>query len=240
MLQVKVGSADEALKRELDLLRADEQSLKALQSTHCRSFAVQKEIDMLKRLLEEEAASLSVLEKSLDSQVRFGEVNMKALEDLRKRVSEEDATRARVLAENRRLEALCSKETLHARDLKVRVRDQLNQERITFEHLATRETALQRARDDLQFCERTRKCELDNIMRMERWMERATKEQLHLSEMCKRCGLADASLASQPISSGASAEPPRQTPLLSLRRETAELMHQVVVSARLLEEKYRH
>lgn len=232
-MQVKLVFTERCVNDENDRIAKCLNTLAALKAPHAHSAAEGKELSMLKRLLQEEASALGVLEKSLASQMRFEDCSLASLNELHRRVSDESTVRARVISETRRLEEALSREQRSHRELVSRVADQEKHERGNLDHLVQRESALQKARDEVQFCERALKAEQNNLYRLKSWVTDAHKEHLRLLEInTTREAKAQCSDADQQVGAASS------DALSTLKRATLSLMKEVVASAHLLEHNY--
>ncbi|CUG87821.1 Hypothetical protein, putative [Bodo saltans] len=235
LLQVKLQQAEKSLVSEVELQERGREALNELTRSVHHFSDHRKETSMLKRVLEEEASALAVLEKSLAAQIRFGESNVIALHGVHQRIAEELSSRAKIAADIRRLEGLSSRANKELREMKARAADQASHERAALEHLVSRESALQRVREEIQFCQRARACEVDNFNRMKGWAAKSHSEELRLFAIVQtrhRSTILDGTedIVMQP--------PLLEPSLTTLKKESASLLEEVVVSARLLEDKY--
>jgi chromosome segregation ATPase len=235
LLQVKLQRAQECVHTELDLQQRVRATLTELGQAIHQFSDHKKETSMLQRVLFEEASALAVLEKSLASQVRFGESNIVVLEGIHRRIGEEATSRSRIAADIRRLEETIGRARGELRELRAKTSDQEKHERGAYEHLVSRETALQRVREEIQFCQRARSCEQDNLNRMKNWAAKSHLEELRLLGVAQRRNF-EVAIEEQPATAVGETHP--EAPLASLKKEAVALLEEVVVSARLLGDKY--
>lgn len=150
---------------------------------------LQEEVDMLQRLMREESASLSTVEKSLEALEILSEKEQKELRNTQSQV-------AKLRAERHSLELYATKKDAEAKRLTSEVAtlqrsvSQLaHRERMRIDHFIDLDLGASRQRAEAQFAERARRSTEENVQQLQQW--KLALEKQHEALLNLASGLAE-------------------------------------------------
>lgn len=220
--------ACDALTKQVSFDRANSAMCKFKEKTAI----AEEEVHMLRRLVAEEASSLSLLEKALSSEERFCARNFELLSSWQQRSRNEQLRLSKLMAKNENASAALARSKSELQGLEKRLSTQIKLLQTKEEEVVHQYDEAQRLRREAAFSSRVRADESLNIDRLRQWKSQLKVEHDALLQLANGCG-AD---CSQPAMS----EKPRDSnPTSHLKLENLATLQTVVASVRRLDEQYR-